>query len=71
MFQTTEFLRFRIDSLDSLAYPTRGNFLIWESERALDQEGNNKAILNSSIIGMSAFQSGEWAGHIYGEWSRS
>lgn len=71
VFQTTEFLRFRIDSLDSLAYPTRGNFLTWESERALDQESNNKAILNSSIIGMSAFQSGEWAGHIYGEWSRS
>lgn len=70
-FQTTEFLRFRVDTLDSLAYPTRGNFFTFDTERALDQDKNKRAILNSSIIGMSAFKSGEWAGHLYGEWSRS
>ncbi|MBR7801276.1 patatin-like phospholipase family protein [Undibacterium fentianense] len=71
IFQSTEYLRFRVDTLDSLAYPTRGKYLTVNWERALAQDGSNRAILNSSIIGMSAFKSGEWAGHIYGEWSRS
>ncbi|MBR7746458.1 patatin-like phospholipase family protein [Undibacterium baiyunense] len=71
VFQTTEFLRYRVDTLDSLAYPTRGNYLTVEWDRALDRDGNKKAILNSSILGMTAFKRGEWAGHIYGEWSRS
>ncbi|MBC3831168.1 patatin-like phospholipase family protein [Undibacterium amnicola] len=71
IFQTTEFLRYRVDTIDSLAYPTRGNYLTMEWDRALDQDGNKKAILNSSVLGMSAFKRGEWAGHIYGEWSRS
>lgn len=71
VFQTTEFLRYRVDTLDSLAYPTRGNYLTVEWDRALDRDGNKKAILNSSMLGMTAFKRGEWAGHIYGEWSRS
>lgn len=71
VFQTTEFLRYRVDTLDSLAYPTRGNYLTVEWDRALDRDGNKKAILNSSMLGMAAFKRGEWAGHIYGEWSRS
>jgi NTE family protein len=71
VFQTTEFLRYRVDTLDSLAYPTRGNYLTMEWDRALDQDNNKKAILNSSVLGMTAFKRGEWAGHFYGEWSRS
>lgn len=71
IFQTTEFLNFRLDTLDSLAYPTRGNFLTLNWERALAHASPSKAVLNSSIVGMSAFTMGEWAGHVYGEWSRS
>lgn len=71
IFQTTEFLRYRVDTIDSLAYPTRGNYLTMEWDRALDQDSSKKAILNSSVLGMTAFKRGEWAGHIYGEWSRS
>lgn len=71
IFQSTQFLRFRIDTLDSLAYPSRGNYLTMNWERALAPDNSKKATLNSSIIGMSAFQRGEWAGHLYGEWARS
>lgn len=71
VFQSTQFLRFRVDTLDSLAYPSRGNYLTMNWERALAPDGSKKAILNSSIIGMTAFQRGEWAGHLYGEWARS
>lgn len=71
VYQNTEFFNFRIDTLDTLAYPTRGNFLTLNWERAQAHKHNQKAILNSSIIGMSAFTKGEWAGHVYGEWSRS
>jgi NTE family protein len=71
VFQSTEFLQFRVDTLDSLAYPTRGNFLTMNWERALAQDSSRKAILNSSVIGMHAFKRGDWAGHVYGEWSRS
>ncbi len=71
VYQNTEFLNFRIDTLDSLAYPTRGNFFTLNWERAQAHQYKQKATLNSSIIGMSAFTQGEWAGHVYGEWSRS
>lgn len=71
VYQNTEYLNFRIDTLDSLAYPTRGNFLTLNWERAQAHSQNQKAILNSSVVGMSAFTKGQWAGHIYGEWSRS
>ncbi len=71
MYQNTEFMNFRIDTLDSLAYPTRGNFLTLNWERAQAHKENHKAVLNSAIIGMSAFTKGEWAGHLYGEWARS
>jgi NTE family protein len=71
VFQSTEFFQFRVDTLDSLAYPTRGNFLTMNWERALAQDRSQKAILNSSIIGMHAFKQGDWAGHVYGEWARS
>lgn len=69
--RSSEYARLRIDTLDSLAFPTRGKFLTLGWERTLPEQTGEKAILNSSIIGMSAFQRGDWAGHIYGEWARS
>ncbi len=71
VFQSAEFMRFRVDTLDSLAYPTRGSYLTIDWERALDQDNSRRATISSSIIGMKAFKQGEWAGHIYGEWARS
>lgn len=71
VFQSKQFLQFRVDTLDSLAFPTRGNMLVMNWERSLALDVGKKAILNSSVIGMSAFKNGEWAGHVYGEWARS
>jgi NTE family protein len=71
LFTTTQFARFRLDTLDSLAFPTRGNLLSVNWERALNQDFQKKYILNSSLVGMAAFKNGDWAGHVYGEWARS
>lgn len=68
---TAEYARFRVDTLDSLAFPTRGKFLAFGWERAHPDLAGQKAIMNSSIVGMTAFQRGDWAGHFYGEWARS
>lgn len=70
-YGTAQFAQFRIDTLDSLAFPSRGQFLVTNWERSPASETDKKALAHSSIIGMSAFQSGNWAGHVYGEWSKS
>jgi NTE family protein len=71
IYGTTQFFRFRVDTLDSLAFPTRGQFLTASWERSPSSASDQKALAHSSVIGMSAFQSGNWAGHVYGEWSKS
>lgn len=68
---TSEYARLRIDTLDSLAFPTRGQYLTFGFERAKADVAGEKAILNSSLVAMHAFQRGDWAGHVYGEWARS
>lgn len=71
VFGTTQFLSFRLDTLDSLTFPSRGQFLTADWTRSPSSEANQKALAHSSIIGMSAFQSGHWAGHLYGEWAKA
>ena len=70
-YDTSQFVQFRLDTLDSLAFPTRGNLFIAQWERSLNSSTSKKSLINSQISGLSAFQTGDWAGHIYGEWARS
>ncbi|MFZ6748582.1 patatin-like phospholipase family protein [Undibacterium sp. Ren11W] len=70
-FDTTQFFNFRIDTLDSLGFPTRGQFLDAGWQRSSAKENGQRSLAQSSIIAMSAFQTGDWAGHIYGEWAKS
>jgi NTE family protein len=68
---TTQFVRFRADTLDSPGFPTRGVLLeaIWARDTTT---GVGEAALGqSSITGLKAFGRGNWAGHVYGEWARS
>lgn len=69
--ESTQYARFRLDTLDSLAFPTHGNLLTFNFERSISTDNFKKPLLNSSITGMHAFQLGDYAGHFYGEWSRS
>ncbi|QJQ04663.1 patatin domain-containing protein [Undibacterium piscinae] len=70
-YDTTQFFNFRLDTLDSLAFPTRGNFINASWQRSPSNEAGQKSLAQSSIVAMSAFKTGEWAGHLYGEWAKS
>ncbi|PZP36568.1 MAG: patatin domain-containing protein [Roseateles depolymerans] len=62
---TQQYLELHTDTLDSLAFPTRGQ---WTTVRVewLKPTGEARAI-NASAIGQSAFRLGDWAGQLYGE----
>lgn len=69
-YDTTHFLRYRMDTLDSPGFPTRGRLLDMQLERSgvSDEEG---ALAQSSVVGMAAFGVNNWAGHLYAEWARA
>ena len=69
-YDTTHFLRYRMDTLDSPGFPTRGALLDMQLENSgvSDEEG---ALAQSSIVGMKAFGVNNWAGHLYAEWARA
>lgn len=63
------FVQARIDTLDSLAFPSRGALLEAAWER-LDN-GRDEPVHHASLLGLSAFRLGRWDGHVYGEWARA
>ncbi|AQR67386.1 patatin domain-containing protein [Janthinobacterium sp. LM6] len=68
---TTQFVRFRADTLDSPGFPTRGVLLEANWARDTTTGAGEAALGQSSITGLKAFGRGNWAGHVYGEWARS
>lgn len=68
---TAQRFAFVADTLDTVAFPTRGTLttLEWERYVGVDKEGVRPQ--NQRLQGLQAFHAGRWAGHIYGEWSRS
>jgi NTE family protein len=64
---TTKFVEFDVDTLDTLAFPTRGTLVT----ARLEQDAGNENSARSALIGLQAFRAGEWAGHLYGELSRA
>jgi len=71
VYDTTQFARLRIDTLDSLAYPSRGQLLNVLVERSPSSEQEGRSLAHSSVTGLAALQVGQWAGHLYGEWARA
>jgi NTE family protein len=69
-FVTTQSLRYRVDTLDSLGFPSRGYMLVADLERSPGADGGDSAV-RASVIGMAAVHTDNWAGHIYGEWARA
>ncbi len=60
-----QFAELRTDTLDSLAFPSRGEALTARIEW-LHPSGQPLAI-NASVLGLAAFRLGDWAGHAYAE----
>ncbi|MES2072698.1 MAG: patatin-like phospholipase family protein [Pseudomonadota bacterium] len=70
-YDTTQFIQLKTDTLDSLAFPTRGNLLTARWERSPSQGPGAPSLARSAVAALSAFKADEWAGHLYGEWSKS
>jgi NTE family protein len=71
VYDTTHFLRYRIDTLDSLAFPSRGFLLNASVERSPASSTQPTSLARSSVIGMAAVHTANWAGHMYAEWARA
>ncbi|MFM9437326.1 NTE family protein [Janthinobacterium sp. CG_23.3] len=68
---TDRFVSYRVDTLDSLAFPSRG-FLLDATLASTKTGGHGVAPqASSSVLAMSAFHTANWAGHLYGEWARA
>jgi NTE family protein len=70
-YDTSRFLRFRVDTLDSLGFPSRGLFLDAALESSPAGAGNATSLARSSVVAMAALHTANWAGHLYGEWARA
>ncbi len=68
--QTLYYAKIGIDTLDSLAFPSRGVLLDGRWELAPGRAGG-QGQARSSLLGLAAFRAGDWAGHLYGEWSKA
>ncbi|MFG6466057.1 patatin-like phospholipase family protein [Roseateles sp. BYS87W] len=64
-----QYVELHTDSLDSLAFPSRGQ---WTTARIewLQPRGEAR-VINASLIGLAAFRMGEWAGQFYGEFAHA
>ncbi|WP_162254510.1 patatin-like phospholipase family protein [Pelomonas sp. Root1444] len=64
-----QYLELHTDTLDSLAFPSRGQ---WTTARIewLHPRGEG-SVINASLLGLTAFRLGEWAGQLYGEFAHA
>jgi NTE family protein len=64
-----QYLELHTDTLDSLAFPSRGQ---WTNARIewLHPRGED-SVINASLLGLTAFRLGEWAGQLYGEFAHA
>jgi NTE family protein len=67
-YETNNFLSYRVDTLDSLGFPSSGNLLDVELTRATKAVDGHSAA-RTAVLGLSAFRTTNWAGHLYGEYA--
>jgi NTE family protein len=70
-YASTRFLRYRSDTLDTLGFPSSGHLVDARLEHSLGSSPDALAQARSSVLAMSAFRRGAWAGHVYGEYARA
>jgi NTE family protein len=68
---TTQYLAYSVDTLDSLGFPSRGYLLDARVERLPGGgvEGGAQAL--TTLVGMGAISTTNWAGHVYGEYAHA
>ncbi len=72
VFDTRTFVRFRADTLDSLAFPTRGTLVtIGREQTPGSGKGVGTAGTNWGATALQAFRLDDWAGHVSLEWARA
>jgi len=69
--QTVQQLSFNVDSLDTVAFPTRGTLFSLDWQRLMHSGVAGAVPTRQSVQGLQAFHVDRWAGHVYAEWSRS
>jgi NTE family protein len=70
-YQTNQFVQFRVDTLDSVAFPSSGQLLTAQLGRSPSSLPDGSTLASTSLLGLTAFHFGDWAGHVYGEWSKA
>jgi NTE family protein len=70
-YDTTQFVRYRVDTLDSLAFPSRGIMVNASIEHSPASREQPTSLASSSVAGMAAVHTTNWAGHVYMEWARA
>ncbi|WP_332853450.1 patatin-like phospholipase family protein [Duganella sp. S19_KUP01_CR8] len=69
--QTVQQLSFNVDSLDTVAFPTRGTLFSLGWQRLMHSGSAGAVPTTQAVQGLQAFHVDRWAGHVYAEWSRS
>ena len=67
---STQSLQYRVDTLDSLGFPSRGYLVEARVERVPGSAGGG-AQARTVLVGMGAISTENWAGHVYGEYAHA
>jgi NTE family protein len=69
--ETLRFVQLRLDTLDTLAFPSRGVYVEGRYERSDHNTATNAHIDSATLVGLTAFRIGRWDSYIsgVGAWS--
>ena len=70
-YGTSQFIQYRLDTLDSLGFPSRGALVNMRFERLPGSNPDAAAVARSTVSGLAAISTQNWAGHLYGEYAHS
>jgi NTE family protein len=70
-YGTTQFIQYRLDTLDSLGFPSRGALVDARFERLPGSNPDAGATARSTVSGLAAISTVNWAGHLYGEYAHA
>ncbi|MES2319809.1 MAG: patatin-like phospholipase family protein [Pseudomonadota bacterium] len=71
VYNTNQFVQYRVDTLDSLGFPSRGYLVDARIDRIPDATPGGAAAIRTSLLGMAAISTENWAGHLYGEYAHA
>jgi NTE family protein len=68
---TSQFIGYRVDTIDSLGFPSRGYLVDARVERIPGGGVEGGAQARSQFVAMGAISTENWAGHVYGEYAHA